>query len=118
LFALAMIFKSPAAHSATAEDGHDIAVFPLATLSIAGPGPMLAAVMLTDHDRYTLPRKTGTALVVVVVLAITPGMLLAAVPLMKLFGKSGAEALSRVMGLVLASVAVNMVYTALPSRHS
>lgn len=73
---------------------------------------MLTAVMLTDNDRSTLLHQTGTALVVVV-LAITLGMLLAAVPLMRLFGKSGADALSRVMGLVLASVAVNMVYTVL-----
>jgi hypothetical protein len=126
--ALDGVFKSPGAHAATAEEGHDIAVFPLAIPSISGPGPMLAAVTLTDNHRFNLLHQTGTALVLagfnllhqtgtalvlVVVLAITVVMLLAAVPVMRLLGKSGADALSRVMGLLLASVAVNMVYTAL-----
>ncbi len=112
LFALSMVFKNPGAHFATEEEGHDIAVFPLAMPSIAGPGSMLAAVVLTDNHRFNLMNQTGTALVLAVVLAMTLGLLLAAVPLMRLLGKSGANVLSRIMGLLLASVAVNMVFTA------
>jgi multiple antibiotic resistance protein len=113
LFALSMVFKNPGAHAAAGEEGHDIAVFPLAMPAIAGPGSMLAAVVLTDNHRFNLMHQTGTALVLVVVLALTLGLLLAAVPLMRLLGKSGANVLSRVMGLLLASVAVNMVLAAL-----
>jgi multiple antibiotic resistance protein len=109
-FALSMIFTKHGDYKT--EEGHDIAVFPLAMPSIAGPGAMLAAVVLTDNKRFNLLHQTGTAGLLVLVMAITFGLLFAAVPLMRLLGKSGANILSRVMGLLLASVAVNMVYTA------
>ena len=44
------------------EEGRDLAVFPLAVPSIAGPGAMMAVIVLTDNDVYTVPERieTGT----------------------------------------------------------
>jgi multiple antibiotic resistance protein len=63
LFALTMVFRNPGAHVAEKEEGHDVAIFPLAMPSIAGPGSMLAAVVLTDNHRFNLLHQTGTAVV-------------------------------------------------------
>ena len=37
-----------------ATSGGETAIFPLAVPSIAGPGAMLAAVLLTENSRYNL----------------------------------------------------------------
>jgi multiple antibiotic resistance protein len=54
LFALQMVFD-PGSHSQEADQskGHDVAVFPIAIPSIAGPAAMMAVVILTDNSRST-----------------------------------------------------------------
>src|SRR5881394_4356521 len=42
------------------EEGRDLAVFPLAVPSIAGPGAMMAVIVLTDNDVYTVPERLET----------------------------------------------------------
>ena len=60
LFGVQMVFGSGAAGpSASAEPGHDIAIFPLAVPSIAGPGSILSAVILTDNKPGVLYRRAG-----------------------------------------------------------
>src|ERR1044071_8390109 len=64
--------SSPAASAqgpgAPLEKGRDLAVFPLAVPSIAGPGAMMAVIVLTDNDVYTVPQRLETGVVLVVVL--------------------------------------------------
>ena len=66
---------------------------------------MLAAVMLTENDRYTLVEQATTTGIMLSVLGITLILLLAAAPIHKIIGNGGANIVSRVMGLILASVA-------------
>ena len=113
LFALSMIFADSSVNKAAAEAGHDVAVFPLAMPSIATPGAMLAVVVLTDNDRYTLGQQTITLGLLAVVLAATLILMLLANRVVDWIGQSGANVLSRVMGIILASVAVQMVFSAL-----
>ena len=90
-----------------------IAVFPLAIPSIASPGAMLAAVTLTNnHDQALLQQAITTGLLGGV-LVITLGLLLLANPIMKVIGSSGAEIISRVMGIILAAYAVDTIIEAL-----
>ncbi|MBJ2135305.1 MarC family protein [Paraglaciecola chathamensis] len=107
LFALTMIFGEGKARSELrmAKTVTETAIFPLAVPSIASPGAMLAAVMLTENDRYTLVEQATTTGIMLSVLGITLILLLAAAPIHKIIGNGGANIVSRVMGLILASVA-------------
>jgi multiple antibiotic resistance protein len=116
LFALTMIFAKSSLHDAPADEGHDVAVFPLAMPSIAGPGALLAAVVLTDNKTHSLWQQTLTCLIMALILAATLVLMLLGDRLMRLIGRSGANVLSRVMGMILSAAAVQMVYSALKGQ--
>ncbi|MCD9547284.1 NAAT family transporter [Photobacterium carnosum] len=114
LFALTMIFgeSKPEQEQKLMQDvSHselaDLAVYPLAIPSIASPGAMMAVVMLTDNHRYSVIDQAITAGVMVGVLLVTLFLLLSATTIQKWIGNIGAAIISRVMGLILAAVAVN-----------
>jgi multiple antibiotic resistance protein len=86
--------------------GQDLAVFPLAMPFIAGPGTIMAAVLLTDNDQFSVPAQAVTTLILLVVLAFTYAMMRAAETVHRVIGTTGANVLNRVMGLVLAALAV------------
>lgn len=116
LFALTMIFgdAKPAREIEEAERDHMAgAVFPLAIPSIASPGAMLAIVILTDNNRHSIPDQALTGLLLLAVLAITLGLLLLAARLKRVIGATGANIISRVMGMILATVAVDSVLNGL-----
>ena len=113
LFSLTMIFDKGSSPSAAADPEHDVAVFPLAMPSIAGPGALLSVVVLTENNTHSLWQQTLTCAVMALVLAATLILMLLGDRLMQLIGRSGANILSRVIGLILAAVAVQMVYSAL-----
>lgn len=89
-----------------------IAVYPLAIPKIAGPGAMLAVILLSDDDRFDLMGKLATVGVLAGVLAIQFLVLLAAGPISRIIGMTGASVIGRVMGMLLAALAVSMVLTA------
>ena len=113
LFSLTMIFDKGSSHSAAADPEHDVAVFPLAMPSIAGPGALLSVVVLTENNTHSLWQQTLTCAVMALVLAATLILMLLGDRLMQWIRRSGANILSRVIGLILAAVAVQMVYSAL-----
>ena len=111
LFALTMIFgeSKPEEEIKMVKSGSETAIFPLAVPSIASPGAMLAAVLLTENNRYNLTEQALTTVVMLVVLVVVLVFMLAASLIHRLIGNSGASIISRVMGLILASVAVSSV---------
>lgn len=111
LFALTMIFghSKPEEELAASERVRQTAVFPVAIPSIASPGAMLTVVILTDNDRFSLPHQAMTTGLMAVVLLCTLLILLAAAPLHRILGTTGEAIISRVMGMVLAAVAVDAV---------
>lgn len=111
LFALTMIFgeSKPDEEIKMMSSGKDTAIFPMAVPSIASPGAMMAVVILTENKRYTLMDQMVTTTVMLVVLLITFGLLVLARFVHRWIGDSGASIVSRVMGLILASVAVDAV---------
>lgn len=67
----------------------------------------MAVVMLTDNNRYSLGDQMVTTLVMLSVLLVTLLLMLGANKIQKYIGNVGAAIISRVMGLILAAVAVN-----------
>jgi len=118
LFALQMIFGIGTGHSSDQpEDGHEIAVFPLAVPSIASPGAIMAVIVLTDNHTYSIPQQAITALVLVAILACTWLLMLVAEPFLKIMGRTGAAVLIRVMGMILAALSVEVVMVALGAHR-
>ena len=116
LFALQMIFGPGKPESELSENRpskEDVAVFPLAVPSLASPGAMLAVVVLTDNNRYSITEQAITTGVVMLVILAALILMLAAGFINRVIGISGASILSRVMGLILAAVAVDNVRDAL-----
>ena len=108
IFALSMIFgeSKPEEEIKMASSGNETAIFPLAVPSIASPGAMLAAVLMTENKQYNLWEQTQTTAIMLSVLLIVLLLMLAASWVHRLIGNSGASIISRVMGLILSSVAV------------
>jgi len=111
LFAVQMILSGhhqggPPEPSRTAAE---IAVFPVAMPSIASPGALLAVVLLTDNNRFSLAEQSITAgLMVVVLVGVLVALLLAA-RIQRYLGTAGIMVVTQIMGLVLASFAVQQM---------
>ena len=107
LFALSMIFgeSKPDEEVKLAKDHRQTAIFPLAVPSIASPGAMLAAVLMTENGRFTLAEQFQTTMVMIAVISVTFALMLSAGFINRFLGQSGASVISRVMGLILSSVA-------------
>lgn len=116
-FAFTMIFGQPMNGSGATSGGPERgdgmpAIFPLAVPSIASPGAMLAIVLLTDNNRFSVPEQAVTAAVMLAVLGCALVLMLLAGPILRVIRASGAAIVSRVMGMVLAAVAVDNVIEA------
>src|SRR5207237_10582966 len=108
-----MLFGRVDAKPGAPEPGRDLAVFPLAVPSIAGPGAMMAVIVLTDNDVYTVPEQAETGVVLLVVLLVTYIFLRFCDLILRVIGQQGAAGLVRLLGIILASLAVEIVLTAL-----
>ena len=119
LFALQMMFgeskPSVEIHESESDNTDHLegAAFPLAMPSIASPGAILAIVVLTDNHAVSVMEQGVVAAVLVVVLLITLGLLLAATKIIHFIGATGASVISRVMGLILATIALDAVFVGL-----
>ena len=111
LFAISMIFgeSKPEEELKMVEESTESAIFPLAIPSIAGPGAMLAAVLMTENSRFDLLQQTITTGIMLGVVLIAMVLMLIATPVHRFIGNAGASIISRVMGLILSAVAVTNV---------
>ncbi len=89
-----------------------LAVYPLATPIIAGPGALLAMVLLMDNNRFSLASQAMTLGSLAVVLAGLLAIFLAGPLVERAIGQGGIQLLRRVMGLLLSALAVNLVLSA------
>ncbi|QDY69926.1 MarC family protein [Qingshengfaniella alkalisoli] len=117
IFALTMIFgpSKPDVETSGLDSGRPAsspAVYPLAVPSLASPGAMLAIVILTDNNRFSVAEQAITAGMMLLVMLAAAAMMLLATPILRIIGNSGAAIISRVMGMILASVAVDNVIEA------
>lgn len=109
LFALSMIFgeSKPDEEVRLVKSHQDTAIFPLAVPSIAGPGAILGAVLLTENARFSLSQQAQTVAVMLLVLLVNYALMLGASWVNRVIGNGGASVISRVMGLILAAVATS-----------
>ncbi len=91
-----------------AEHKQDISVFPLAFPLLAGPGA-LTTVMLMTGQTQTSTDRLMMSLVILAVIVVSLVILLLAQKLSRLLGQTGANVISRLLGLILAALAVQFV---------
>lgn len=121
LLAIDMAFARPSGiHAPTppereeARRRDDVAVFPLAFPLLAGPGALTSTVLLVG--RAGTPAMVAAVIAaLVVVLVLTLVALLSAARLSHLLGITGANVISRVLGLILAALAAQFVLDGLAS---
>jgi multiple antibiotic resistance protein len=114
LFSLNMIFgdSKPEEEIKLLEKSHkETAIFPLAVPSIASPGAMLAAVLLTENSIFSIFEQVQTALVMLSVLVLVYVLMLLSGLITRFIGTSGASVISRVMGLILSAIATTNILT-------
>ncbi len=117
LFALTMIFGAgkPETEKHLITDYKHVTIFPMAIPSIASPGAIMAAVLLTDNHLYSIGEQTITSLLIGLVILLTMFIMKAANYIQKHIGEYGITVISKVMGLILAAYAVQSILSGLKS---
>jgi multiple antibiotic resistance protein len=116
LFGLKLVLGKVTEEAAAIPEGTSLferAVYPLAIPGIAGPGAMLTVVLLTDNNTRTVAEQVRTTGELAICLVILLGIYAMASFLYRVLGRGGIEIVSRVFGLVVASIAVNNLIIAI-----
>jgi multiple antibiotic resistance protein len=101
--------QSSSAEQAVEEHVRNIAAFPLAIPLMAGPGAITATVLLAGHANGDPTRLALLVGVIVVTFAICLVTFLAAAWIARWLGATGNVVLSRLLGVILAALAVQFV---------
>ena len=120
LIAIDMVFARHSGGASTTSDEEreahgkdDISVFPLATPLIAGPGTMGAVILLMAETEGSTQAGAAVVAALIAVLALTLILLLLASQLQRFLGVTGTNVISRVIGVLLAALAVQFVFDGL-----
>jgi multiple antibiotic resistance protein len=116
LMAVDMLRAQPSRPRATPEESAeasrahsaDVAIFPLAFPMLAGPGA-IANAMMQMAGADTAGQRAAIYLAIALASAATAVVLLVAARAEKRLGKTGLNVLERVMGLLLAAIAVQFI---------
>ena len=117
LFAVAseMVFgaraerQSKEAEEAVEEHVRDVAAFPLAIPLMAGPGAITATLLLSGQAQRQPLLLAGLLGVIAVVAAVCCSAFFVAQRIERLLGVTGSTVLSRLLGVLLAALAVQFV---------
>ncbi|MHC4910838.1 MAG: MarC family protein [Planctomycetota bacterium] len=113
LIGLQMLFNR-SAHKQSSEELDDaesresIAVVPLAIPLVAGPGTM-ATVLVSAQQHPEVLSKIEISIAVLVLAALTGALFAFATPISKRLGESGMGVVTRVMGMILAAIAMSLL---------
>lgn len=105
MIALRMVFPVGSSDEAAGDMDGDPLIVPLAIPMIAGPSA-LATVLLNARQTE---HHSSLVLAIVIAVIINTLILLSAGRLARLFGKAGLAAMERLMGLILTTIAVQML---------
>ena len=114
LIALEMVFekrtqrREDRAAAVALEEVEDVSIFPMAMPMIAGPGS-IASVMLLMSGSNGLNQSLVVFAALGSVLLLTLAALIAAGPLMRLMGHKMEAVITRLLGVLLAALAVQFV---------
>jgi multiple antibiotic resistance protein len=123
LIALDMVFETRVkrreerAKAVNDEETEDVSVFPMAMPMIAGPGS-IAAVMLLTAKADNAVETAAVYLALAIVLLLTLLALLAAGPLMRRVGAKVEAMITRLLGVILAALAAQIVIDGLMGAFS
>lgn len=108
VFGLRVVREARTAEQAASERVRDVAAFPLAIPLLSGPGAITAVILLAGqtHDAATLAQLLG---VITLVMLISFAVFIAASRIARLFGVTGNVVMSRLLGVILAALAVQFV---------
>lgn len=98
--------------------GQDISVFPLAIPMISGPGVIATILLLTSQAAGDPRRLAAVALAITLVFLATFVALYLGGRLITLLGEGGVHIATRVMGIVLAALAVQYVLNGISGYYS
>jgi multiple antibiotic resistance protein len=115
LIALEMVFEKRtqrreerAAEVASDPEADDVSIFPMAMPMIAGPGS-IATVMLLMGRSHGIEQSAIVLAAMATILLLTLVALLAAGPLMRILGTKIEAVITRLLGVLLAALAVQFV---------
>ena len=91
-----------------AEHKNDISVFPLAFPLIAGPGALTTVLLISTSTEGPI-MFVWMGAIIALVLLLTLLSLLFASKITRLLGETGANVVSRLLGLILAALAVQYI---------
>ncbi|MCB9076201.1 MAG: MarC family protein [Anaerolineaceae bacterium] len=117
LIGIDMVFARPSGSTTTtpaeteeATLKQDIAVFPLATPLIAGPGAIGAVILLMANAEGNLLLQGVILLTLLAVLLLTFLALLGAGQIQRVLGVTGLHVISRIFGILLSALAVQFIF--------
>jgi multiple antibiotic resistance protein len=118
LIALDMVFAKPGSafkltppEDAEAQGKDDIAVFPLATPLLAGPGAMSSGILLAANAESTAGGVAAVVAALLAVMAATYALFAVSHDLNRMLGITAQRVLMRVFGILLAAIAVQALFT-------
>lgn len=115
LIAVDMLFARRSGTRETPEESadalarQDVSVFPLAIPLLSGPGTITATLLLVGNAGGDPGKLMMLVAAMVVTMVATLGVLLGAEPVRRALGVTGINVFTRVMGILLSALAVQMI---------
>ena len=100
-----------------AERHAEVAVFPIATPLLAGPGAMTSAIVLAAGTKGDPKLLVAVILSILAVMVITLILLLLAQEVHNLIGLTARKVIVRVFGVLLAAIAVQSIFNGLQAAN-
>jgi multiple antibiotic resistance protein len=117
LIGIEMVFARDSGASTTRTDEteearhkEDIAVFPLATPLIAGPGAIGSVILLMSRSQGNIVDQMVVIISIILILVFTFIMLVISSNIIKILGVTGINVINRIMGLLLSGLAMQFVF--------
>ncbi len=98
--------------------GEDISVFPLAMPLLSGPGTIATILLLTSQAGGDLKKLIAIGVAIAVVFLVSFVLLYLGARLIRLVGEGGVHIATRVMGIVLAALAVQFVLNGIAGYYT
>lgn len=92
------------------EEYEDISVFPFAIPFIAGPGSITTSILLMNQNTASFENQGIILAALLAVLLATFIMLSMASKIMSIMGKTIANVITRILGVILAAMAIQFVF--------
>lgn len=115
LIALDMLFgRTPGTRETPIEEkeaisSSDVSVFPLAIPMIAGPGTIATTILSSDNASGNNMNILILAVVLILILLIAWIVMIKSSLIMKFIGRTGILVFSRILGIILAALAVQYI---------